>query len=85
MTADERLEAMRERAHDLIVASDALEEAGLVRFARRSRVVARDLLTAVGEVRTERVARVAVQADRDRAVDLLAARAGAALTEGESA
>ena len=43
------------------------------------RVVADDLALVVAELRAERSARVAIQAERDRAVDILANRAGAAL------
>jgi site-specific recombinase len=61
-----------QRARDLIVFADAFEDAGHPQLARRSRVVAADLLRIVGELRDEQSARRAIQADRDRALQILA-------------
>lgn len=55
-----------QRARELIVFADGLEEGGLVDYARRARMVARDALDAIAELDAERSARRALQAERDR-------------------
>jgi hypothetical protein len=74
----------KERARELIVFCDGLDEAGLHELARRSRVVARDLLEALTELEGERSARRAIQEQRDNAVNLLGKRADDDLRRGRA-
>ena len=64
--ADRELDQVEQRARALIVFADGVEEAGLVVYAQRARVVARDLLRVTAELRAERWARGGIQAERDR-------------------
>ena len=69
--ADLELVQVERRARDLIVFADGAEEAGLVMYAQRARVVARDVLRVAGELRAERSARGSIQAERDRLQTML--------------
>jgi hypothetical protein len=69
------------RARDLIVFADGLDDVGLHRLAGRCRVVADDCLRLCVQVAFERAARLKIQADRERCLDLLANRAGQAARE----
>ena len=53
-------------ANELIVFADGAEEAGLVTYAQRARVVARETLWLVDALEAERSARRAIQEARDR-------------------
>lgn len=64
--ADEILRAAERNARDFITFADGLEEAGMVVYAQRGRVVATDLLRYTSELRAERSARVSIQKERDR-------------------
>jgi isopentenyl diphosphate isomerase/L-lactate dehydrogenase-like FMN-dependent dehydrogenase len=55
-----------QRARDLIVFADGVEEAGFRMYAQRARAVADDLLRVAGDLRAERSVRVAIQTERDR-------------------
>jgi hypothetical protein len=55
-----------QRARDLIVFADGVEEAGLRVYAQRARVVADDLLRIAADLRAERSARLSIQQERDR-------------------
>lgn len=59
-------------ACDLITFADGIEEAGFVELARRSRVVARDVLRLAADLDAERSARVAIQEQRDRLLEIVA-------------
>lgn len=50
-----------QRARDLIVFADGLEEAGLITYAQRARMVARDALELLDELAGERSARRSIQ------------------------
>jgi hypothetical protein len=67
------------QARELIVFADGAEEAGMISYARRARVVARDLIRLAGELETERSARQKIQADRDRCLQILGNHAAEAL------
>jgi hypothetical protein len=67
---------VEQRARDLIVFAESLDDVGLHRLAGRCRVVAGDCLRLCVQVAFERTARVKIQADRDRCLALLADRAG---------
>ena len=69
------LERMEQRARELAVFCDGIAAGGFESFARRGRVAADDLLRALDELEAERSARVALQEQRDHAVDLLGERA----------
>lgn len=60
-----------QRARDLILFADGLEEAGMVTYAQRARMVAHDTLDALQELAAERSARRAVQARAERLEQLL--------------
>jgi hypothetical protein len=59
------------RARELVVFCDGAEEAGLVGYARRARVVARDVLELVVALEGERSARVAMQEARDQLQEIV--------------
>ena len=63
--AELELDLVEQRATEMIVFADGLEEAGLVVYAQRARCVCRDILTIAGDLRAERSARVAIQKQRD--------------------
>ncbi len=63
---DRELGQIEQRARDMIVFADGVEEGGLVVYAQRARVIARDLLRVAAELRAERWARGGIQAERDR-------------------
>lgn len=65
-----------QRAREFATFCDGLADAGFESFARRGRVVADDLLRALERLRAEHAARVKIQQDRDRALQLLGNRAG---------
>ena len=65
----------RDRAQELLVFADGFDDAGHLGLATRSRVVARDMLRLIDDLEAERSARQSVQAQRDRAIELLARRA----------
>jgi len=67
------LDRAEQGAREFIVFCDGLEEAGQRVYAQRGRVVADDLLRIAGELRAERSARVAIQAERDRLREIVAA------------
>jgi hypothetical protein len=67
-----------ELAAELIVFADGAEEAGLVAYAQRARVVARETIWLVDALEGERSARRAIQEARDRCVQILANQAGRA-------
>jgi hypothetical protein len=73
------------RARELLTFADGVEEAGLVRFAQKSRVVARDALDLAEQLSAERSARVAMQAARDRCLALLMARISPSAADVETA
>jgi hypothetical protein len=58
-------------AAELIVFADGAEEAGLISYAQRARVVARETIWLAETVERERSARRAIQAARDRCMDIL--------------
>ena len=60
------LDDAEQRARELIVFADGVEEAGLRVYSQRARVVADDLLRTAEQLRGERSARLAIQAERDR-------------------
>jgi hypothetical protein len=68
------IEASRERVAEFLLFADGVEDAGLVEYARRARVVARDLDDALDELAAERSARVSIQAARDNCIALLTSR-----------
>jgi hypothetical protein len=74
------LDEARTRAHDVLLRSDYLEDAGLGRLAADARALARCTLKVVDELEAERSARVAMQVARDRCIAILERQAGAALT-----
>ncbi len=76
--AEQRLARAESDARDLIVFADGAEEAGLVMYAQRGRVIARDLLRIAGELRAERSVRGSIQAERDRLRELLSRYASGA-------
>jgi hypothetical protein len=63
--ADHGLVQAEQRARELILFADGLEEGGLVAYAQRARVVARDLLQVAGELRAERSVRGSIQEQRN--------------------
>ena len=60
-----------QQAEQLIVFADGCEEAGLVTYARKARVVARETLWLVETLANERSARQAIQTQRDECLELL--------------
>jgi hypothetical protein len=66
------------RGREQITFCDALEQAGLGQIAHRSRFIARLLLEACDELSAERSHRVAMQAQRDRCLEILARQAAEA-------
>lgn len=65
-----------QRARELVTFCDGMEDCGFETFARRGRVVADDLLRALERLRSEHAARVKIQEDHERALQLLGNRAG---------
>jgi hypothetical protein len=65
-------------AAELIVFADGAEEAGLVTYARRARVVARETLWLVDALEAERSVRRAVQEARDRLLGMVTSGKGVA-------
>jgi hypothetical protein len=63
-----------ERARELIVFADGVEEAGLPQYASRARMVAHDALELAEQLDAERSARQALQARLERTERLLLAR-----------
>lgn len=63
-----------ELAAELIVFADGAEEAGLIVYAQRARVVARETLWLVDSLAAERSARVAMQEARDRLLQMVTAK-----------
>lgn len=61
-------------AAELIVFADGAEEAGLIVYAQRARVVARETLWLVGALEGERSFNRALKAKTDRGDDILANR-----------
>jgi hypothetical protein len=78
------LQSLEERARELLVFADALDDAGLEKFAHKSRALAEEALRLAEELRVERIARQEAQEARDRALDLLADRAGQAAKDSAS-
>ncbi len=64
----------RSRAERFIVFCDGLEEAGLISYAHRGRVVARDLLDLMLAYEAEHDARVAMQRNYERAIGVMQSR-----------
>lgn len=71
--AASRLENAKRDARELLVFADGVEDAGHPELARRSRSVARDALALAASLAAERSARIAIQADRDRLLAMMAA------------
>jgi hypothetical protein len=69
------LDGADQRARDLIVFADGVEEGGLVEYARRARVVARDLLEALAALEASRSASDALKARCEKQQDLIGRRA----------
>lgn len=65
MTAADLNRAER-NARDFIIFADGMEEAGMVRFAQRSRIIARETLELVAELRILRGALHKAREERDR-------------------
>jgi hypothetical protein len=75
--AERELVQAEQRARELIVFCDGLEEAGQLVYAQRGRVVADDLLRISEQLRRERSARASIQIARDGLLTQLAPGAAA--------
>ncbi len=77
------LDRVEQRARELALVAEGVMDAGFESLGRRSRVAADDLLPVLDELRAERSARCTLQEQRDGALEILAAHAGAALTDDQ--
>lgn len=68
----------RDRARELLLFCDGIDDLGFFELSRRSRVVAQDALRLADELDAERSTRKAVQEQRDQGLEILARQAGVA-------
>ena len=68
----------RQRAGTFVAFCDGAEEAGLVDYAQRGRMIARDLIEALDQLDSERSARRAMQERAERLEEILVSRGGEA-------
>jgi hypothetical protein len=69
------LDACAARAREFVTFADGLDESGMHDSARRLRLATYDLNDLVDELRAERSARVAMQENYERALEVLSVRA----------
>jgi hypothetical protein len=75
----------RARAQALLAATEYFAALGREQLSAESRVMARFVLEIADELDAERSARIAIQAARDEAVEILARRAGSSTPRGSCA